>query len=91
MKPGVFEFSRLMDAPIFAVSVGISRPWISRRSWNLTALPKPFSRIHLRVVDCLPPVTREMDPRDPALAKTLADALNAGKQLVCAQMGVTRP
>jgi len=90
-KAGVFEFSRLMDAPVYAVSVGISRPWISRRSWNLTALPKPFSRIHMRVADCLPPVTRDMDPRDPALAKALEDALNAGKKIVCDKIGTPRP
>ncbi|MFZ5724017.1 MAG: lysophospholipid acyltransferase family protein [Pseudomonadota bacterium] len=91
VKPGVFEFSRLMDAPVYAVSVGVSRPWISRRSWNFAVLPKFFSRIHVRVAECMPPVTRDLDPRDPALARQLEAALHAGKQLVCGEVGVNRP
>lgn len=91
VKPGVFEFSRLMDAPVYAVSVGISNPWVMRRSWNRTALPKPFSRVHVRVAECLPPVTRDVDPRDAALADTLAAALNEGKKIVCAEVGFDRP
>lgn len=91
VKPGVFEFSRLMDAPVYAVSVGVSRPWVFHRSWNLAVLPKPFSRVHVRVAECLPPVTRELDPRDPALAKQLEDALQVGKKLVATEVGAERP
>lgn len=91
VKPGVFEFSRLMDAPVYAVSVGVSRPWVFYRSWNLAVLPKPFSRVHVRVAECLPPVTRELDPRDPALAKQLEDALQAGKKIVGTEVGAERP
>jgi lysophospholipid acyltransferase (LPLAT)-like uncharacterized protein len=91
VKPGVFEFSRLMDAPVYAVSVGVSRPWISRRSWNRAVLPKFFSRVHVRVAECLPPVSRELDPREPALARALEDALQSGKQQVCREVGVERP
>lgn len=90
-KPGVFEFSRLMDAPIYAMSVGISKPWISRHSWNRTALPGFFSRVHVRVVECLPPVKRDVDPRDEHLAKKLEVALNEGKRIACAEVGVDRP
>ncbi|MFP5440802.1 MAG: lysophospholipid acyltransferase family protein [Gammaproteobacteria bacterium] len=91
VKPGVFEFSRLMDAPVYAVSVGVSRPWVFHRSWNLAVLPKPFSRIHVRVAECLPPVTREQDPRSESLARQLADALNAGKKIVATEVGADRP
>ncbi len=91
VKPGVFEFSRLMDAPVYAVSVGVSRPWIFRRSWNQAVLPKPFSRVHVRVAECLPPVTREQDPRSEALAAQLADALNTGKKIVAIEVGLARP
>lgn len=91
VKPGVFEFSRLMDAPVYAVSVGVSHPWVSRRSWNRAVLPKFFSRVHVRVAECLPPVSRDTDPRDPALARTLEDALQSGKQQVCREVGVERP
>ncbi|MFZ5757476.1 MAG: lysophospholipid acyltransferase family protein [Pseudomonadota bacterium] len=91
VKPGVFEFSRLMDAPVYTVSVGVSRPWISRRSWNRAVLPKYFSRVHVRVAECMPAVTRELDPRDPALAEKLETALHAGKKIACEVVGVERP
>lgn len=91
VKPGVFEFSRLMDAPVYVISVGVSRPWIARRSWNKAVLPGFFSRVNVRVAECLPPITRDLDPRDPALAEKLETALHDGKRLVCAAMGVDRP
>lgn len=91
VKPGVFEFSRLMAAPVYAVSVGVSRPWLARRSWNKAVLPAFFSRVHVRVMACLPPVTRDIDPRDQVLASTLEAALGEGKRLACATVGMTRP
>lgn len=91
VKPGVFEFSRLMNAPIYAVSVGVSRPWIFRRSWNRAVLPAFFSRVHVRVAEGLPPVTRDLDPRDEVLARQLAGILNDGKRIACAEVGVERP
>lgn len=90
-KPGVFEFSRLMNAPVYTVSVGVSNPWISERSWNKAVLPKWFSRVHVRVVPALPPVTSDMCPRDVALAEELEGKLHAGKRLVCTHVGCERP
>jgi len=90
-KPGVFEFSRLMQAPIFAVSVGVSSPWIFRRAWNRAVLPKFFSRVHVRVAEGLPAVTRELDPRAPELAAQLEQLLNDGRQQVNAVVGCERP
>lgn len=87
VKAGVFEFSRLMDAPVYAVSVGVSRGWVMRRSWNKAVIPKPFARVHVRIVECLPPVSREVDPRDPMLARTLADAINEGKRIAGEEVG----
>ncbi len=91
VKPGVFEFSRLMDAPVYTASVGVSRPWILRRSWNRAVIPKPFSRVHIRIAECLPPVSREQDPRSAELAAQLETALNDGKRIVCDVVGTERP
>ena len=91
VKPGVFEFSRLMEAPVYVTSVGVSRPWISRRSWNRAVLPGWFSQVVVRFEDGLPPVTRELDPRDPALAAQLAAQLQDAKARICAEVGVNRP
>lgn len=81
VKPGVFEFSRLMNAPIYTASVSVSRPWIFSRAWNRAVLPKPFSRVHVRIAEGLPPITREQDPRDAALASTLERLLEEGGRI----------
>lgn len=81
VKPGVFEFSRLMSAPIYTASVGVSRPWIFSRAWNRAVLPKPFSRVHVRIAEGLPPITREHDPRDAALATALEGLLQEGGRI----------
>lgn len=78
VKPGVFEFSRLMQAPIFVASIGISRPWVFHRSWNKAVLPKPFSRVHVRIAEGMPVITRDQDPREVALAGKLEKMLHEG-------------
>lgn len=90
-KPGVFEFSRLMNAPIYAVSVGVSSPWIFHRSWNKCVLPKFFSRVNITIQPALPEVCRNTDPRDPALAHRLESILNEGKQQLCLEVACVRP
>lgn len=91
VKPGVFEFSRLMQAPIFLASVGVSRPWLFHRSWNRAVLPKPFSRVHVRIAEGLPVVTRDQDPRGTDLAEKLETMLHEGRRIVCAVTGESRP
>lgn len=91
VKPGVFEFSRLLDAPVYTISVGASRAWVLRRSWNRALLPKPFARVHIRVVECLDPVTRDQDPRDADLAGRLASALHAQRAQAWQAMGSSVP
>ena len=75
VKPGVFEVSRLMGSPIYAVGVSCSRKWVFEKSWNKAYLPKPFARIHMQWLGPVGPITREQDPRSPELSQTLADAL----------------
>lgn len=91
VKPGVFEFSRLMNAPIYTASVGVARPWVFMRSWNKAVLPKPFSRVHVRIAEGLPVITREQDPRETALAESLEALLQEGRQVVTTITGERRP
>lgn len=91
VKPGVFEFSRLMNAPIYIASVGVSRPWVFARAWNRAVLPKPFSRVHVRIAEGLPVITREQDPREAVLAGLLEALLLEGRQRVTVITGETRP
>lgn len=81
VKPGVFEFSRLMQAPIFVASIGISRPWVFHRSWNKAVLPKPFSRVHVRIAEGMPVITRDQDAREVALAAQLEQMLHEGQRI----------
>lgn len=91
VKPGVFEFSRLMHAPIYAASVGVSRPHIFNRAWNKAVLPGFFSRIHVSVQPVMPALSRDMDPRCPQLAGQLENALNEGRKSVCSYVHCARP
>lgn len=91
VKPGVFEFSRLMQAPIYSASVGVSRPHVFNRAWNKAVLPGFFSRVHVSIKPVMPALTREQDPRCPELAARLEAALKEGRQSMCQLMACDRP
>jgi lysophospholipid acyltransferase (LPLAT)-like uncharacterized protein len=90
VKPGVFELSRLLDAPIYTASVSASRSWIFRRSWNKAMLPKFFARVHVRLEPALPVIARGVDPRDESLAQDLEEKLNIGRSLQNQKAGYER-
>lgn len=75
VKPGVFELSRLMNSPIYAVGVYCDRAWIFEKAWNKAYLPKPFAKIHMHWEGPLGPITKNIDPRSPEIALRLEDAL----------------
>ncbi len=75
IKPGIFEISRLLKAPIFSGGVAVDRAWHFPKSWNKTFLPKPFSNVKIYWNGPAMTVDKTMDPRDPALAKTLQNQL----------------
>ncbi len=79
VKPGVFELSRLVPAPIFPVAIATQSAFIFKRSWNKTFIPYPFARVILYWGDPLPSVSREQDPRAPELAEQLKKAINNAK------------
>ncbi|MCC6137926.1 MAG: DUF374 domain-containing protein [Bdellovibrionaceae bacterium] len=45
VKPGVLEVSKVIRAPIFALTMCSSRSFISKKSWNKLELPLPFSTV----------------------------------------------
>jgi lysophospholipid acyltransferase (LPLAT)-like uncharacterized protein len=79
-KPGVFELSRLLNAKIYPGGVAASSSILFKKSWNKTFLPYPFARVVLHWGKPLGPITKDVDPRDPELAKRLKDAINAAGQ-----------
>ena len=80
VKPGVFELSRLMNAPIFWSGVSADRAWRFEKSWNKTYLPKPFAKVYVQWFGPVSAVTKNDDPRDPLLAERLADALRKAQE-----------
>jgi lysophospholipid acyltransferase (LPLAT)-like uncharacterized protein len=80
VKAGVFELSRLMDAPIFWSGVSADRAWKFEKSWNKTYLPKPFAKVRVHWFGPMAAVTKNNDPRDPEIANRLADALRKAQE-----------
>lgn len=86
VKPGIFETSRALDLPIYVAGVACDRAFEFPKSWNKTYLPKPFARIHLEWRGPRPAIARDLDPRDPELARQLEVELHAAKQQAVASI-----
>lgn len=76
-KPGVFEASRVLKAPIFPGAIAFSRAYIFKKSWNRAALPWPFAKVVLVWDDPLPTVSRNDDPKGELLKNQLIDRIDA--------------
>jgi lysophospholipid acyltransferase (LPLAT)-like uncharacterized protein len=80
-KPGVFEISKLLNAPIFPLAATADRTFVFKKSWNQSFLPLPFAKLVVVWGEPLLAVSRESDGRDPRLALALEEALtNAGQR-----------
>lgn len=79
VKPGVFETSRVLNAPIFVAGIYCSSAIEFPKSWNQTYLPKPFAKIQIAWVGPWGPMTRDLDPRDPNIAQNLEGLLHGAK------------
>lgn len=87
VKPGVFEVSRMIHAPIFVSGVACDRAWRFEKAWNKTFLPKPFAKVLIEWTLAMPEVTKDQDPRSLVLKESLENALhqsrlNAAKNLL---------
>jgi lysophospholipid acyltransferase (LPLAT)-like uncharacterized protein len=80
VKGGVFEISKLLNAPIYALTATCDRAWHFEKSWNKAFLPKPFSRVSIVFGPGLPAVGRDDDAHDVALASRLEIALLDAQQ-----------
>lgn len=74
VKPGVFEVSRLVHAPIFPGSIFVDRAWRFPKSWNKTYLPKPFARVEIIWQEPIPAIST--DPKNMELANDLKARLD---------------
>lgn len=86
VKPGVFELSRLCDAPVVPVGVYAPNSFVFQKAWNKAILPFPFSKVVIYFGEPMTSLTKEDDPKSPELAKRLASAIDdasshAGKSI----------
>lgn len=88
VKPGVFETSRIMSAPIFVAGVACDRKILFEKSWNKTYLPKLFSKVQVTWKGPIPAVSKDQDARDADLAKSLEQSLFAAAQEARAAIGL---
>ena len=79
IKPGVFEVSRLLSAPIYVAGIKCSRAIKFEKSWNKTYLPKPFAKIQINWEGPWGPASRHTDPRDAKIALELGSLLESAK------------
>lgn len=80
VKTGVFELSKLTEAPIVPTGVACSHSFIFEKSWNKAVLPKPFSRVVVYFGPTLAPPKKGEDVRDPKRPTTLAEQLFAARR-----------
>lgn len=88
VKPGIFEVSRLVGAPIFWVGVSSDRSYTFERAWNKATLPKPFARVFIEWHGPLPALADGDDPKSEQLATLLEAKLNAAKHQASKQFEV---
>jgi lysophospholipid acyltransferase (LPLAT)-like uncharacterized protein len=79
VKPGVFEISRLMKAPIYYAGVATNRAWRFEKAWNKSYLPKPFATVEIQWFGPIDPISKDLDPRSENLSQNLADALHKAR------------
>ncbi len=79
IKPGVFETSRAMNLPIFAVGISCSSAWTFKKSWNQAYFPKPFAKIAIVWRGPQAIVQRDEDPRSTELQKSLQNLFDVAK------------
>lgn len=75
VKSGIFECSRLLSVPIYIATTKCEKKWVISKTWNQAILPKPFSRVTVYIKEGLPPISKSVDPRDPAIADKLKQLL----------------
>ncbi len=79
IKPGVFELSRQLRAPIFPIGFACSSAIVFDKSWNKAQLPKPFAKVVVIIAPPLPIADSEHF-RSPQTADLLARSIHDASQ-----------
>ncbi len=80
-KPGIFELSRICDAPIVPTGVAAIPSHRFEKSWNKTFLPYPFAKVVIVFADPITPSELQQSQNPTLLLKTALDTAQqqAGK------------
>ena len=80
-KPGVFELSRICQAPIVPTGVAAKPIHVFKKSWNKAFLPLPFAKVTVVLSEPLPPQKDRQYSNSTAVLKAAIDAARqqAGK------------
>lgn len=88
VKPGIFEVSRIVQAPIYWVGVSADRYYRFEKAWNKAILPKPFARVYIEWHGPMLPVAKDADSKSEKLASRLEENLHAAKHQATKQFMV---
>jgi len=75
-KSGIIESARMLNCPVFSITLAYSGYWTLEKSWDKTRIAKPFSKAIYRIGPGLGTVTKDQNPKDPALLESLEKAMS---------------
>ena len=81
VKPGIFELSKLLGAPIYYSGTSCDRAWRFPKAWNKAFFPKPFAKLYLEWHGPFGPIKDNEDPRSHELALRFEEALHKAESL----------
>lgn len=75
-KSGIIESARMLNCPVFSITLAYSSYWTLDKSWDQTRIAKPFSKAVYRIGPGLSTVSKEQDPKDTALLESLEKSMS---------------
>jgi lysophospholipid acyltransferase (LPLAT)-like uncharacterized protein len=75
-KSGIVEAARLLNCPVFTLTLAYSGYWTLKKSWDQTRIAKPFSKAVFHIGPGLPPLSKADDPKDPKLLESLENSMS---------------
>lgn len=80
-KSGIAEVARIFSCPICSVNMAYSSKWVLKKSWDQTVIAKPFSRVVFYFSLALPPITKDMNAKDPELLARLDASMSRNQNI----------
>lgn len=75
-KSGILEAARLMNCPVFTLTLAYGGYWTLKKSWDHTRIAKPFSKAVFHIGLGLPALSKADDPKDPQLLESLENSMS---------------